>query len=174
LQHTVEAVRAPRAEHAHDIAAADVDHILCQQMRREVLLDATRALVAAEERDVAGLTARREAPVEAHHVVVGVTGGRRQEADVRSRPAGQREHVVVEQRILALHREAASAEGDDLGSWWLHGKLTVVRLTSSSIAECAAGRYGPQSEFAGVRLDIRRYGSVAGQLGQQRFNRLLV
>jgi hypothetical protein len=77
-------VGAPRAEHADDVAAADVDQVLREQVGREVVLDPAGALVAAEQRDVAGLAAGREAPVEAHDVVVGVTRGGRQEAHARA------------------------------------------------------------------------------------------
>ena len=74
-QHRVEPVCAPRAEHADDVAATNVDQILCEQVGREVVLDPARALVAAEQRHVAGLAAGGEAPVKAHYVVVGVTRG---------------------------------------------------------------------------------------------------
>ncbi len=113
-QHVVEAVCAPSAEHADDVTAADVDQILREQVAGEVVLDAAGALVAAEQRDVAGVAARGEAAVEAHDVVVGVARGGRQKADARAFGVGQRQHVVVEQRAVALHREAAASEGDDL------------------------------------------------------------
>ncbi len=102
-QDRVEPVRAPGAEHAEHVAAADVDDVLAEQVRGEVVLDAVGALVAAEQRQVAGVAGGGEATVEAHDVVVGVTACGRQEADTRPAGAGEREHVVVEQRAVTLH-----------------------------------------------------------------------
>jgi len=102
-QDRVQAVCAPGAEHAEHVAAAHVDQILAQQMCGEVVLDAIGALVAPEQRQVASFTGGREAPVEAHHVVVGVARGGRQEADARPCCPGERQHVVVEQRAVPLH-----------------------------------------------------------------------
>jgi hypothetical protein len=115
-QHAVESVRAPGPEHAHDVATADIDQILREQVRGEVVLDAARPLIAAEQRDVAGVAAGREAPVEAHDVVVGIARGGRQEAHARALGSGEGEHVVVEQGVALLHREAAAAKGHDLGN----------------------------------------------------------
>ena len=52
-QDRVDPVRPPDAEQADDAAAADVDQVLGEQVRAQVL----GALLAAEERDVAGLAA---------------------------------------------------------------------------------------------------------------------
>ena len=106
----------PGAEHADHVAPADVDQVLGQEMGGQVVLDAPGALVAAKEGYVAGLAEGREAAVEAHHVVVGVTRGGRQEADARPRGIQQRQDVVVQQRSVFLHREPAASKGDDLGS----------------------------------------------------------
>ena len=86
-QDRVDPVRAPDAEQADDAAAADVDQVLGEQVAAQVL----GPLLAAEERDVAGLAAvGREGAVEADDVVVGVAAGRGQEADPRPLGAGQR------------------------------------------------------------------------------------
>jgi hypothetical protein len=107
----VEAMGAPGAEHAHHAAPADVDQVACEQL----LVHVAGRLLAAEERHVRRLAAGRvEGAVEADDVVVGVTARGRQEADLRPLLPGQTEHVVVEQRVAALHREAAAAEGHDL------------------------------------------------------------
>ena len=127
-QDLVQPVRVPGAEHAHHVSAAHVDEVLREQVGREVVLDAAGALVAPEERDVAGLAGGREAAVEAHDVVVGVAGRRRQEADARAAGFGEREHVVVEQRMLALHREASAAKGDDLRGLSSHRSAHRRRL----------------------------------------------
>ena len=116
-QDLVDPVRAPDAEQADDAAAADVDQVLGEQVAAQVL----GPLLAAEEGDVAGLAAvGGEGPVEADDVVVGVAAGRGQEADPRPLGLGQAEHVVVEQRVPGLHREAAAAEGHDLSGCGLH------------------------------------------------------
>ena len=113
-QRDVEVVRPQHAHQARHAAAADVDEVLLEQVPAHVV----GAAVAPEQRDVRRLAAaRREVAVEADDVVVGVAGGGRQEADLRPLAAGGRreaEHVVVEQRVAGLHREAAAAEGDDL------------------------------------------------------------
>ena len=119
-QDLVETVGAPSAEHAHDVATADVDDVLGEQVRGEVRLHASGALVASEERHVARFARGREAAIEAHHVVVGIARGGGQEADAGARGVGEREHVVVQQRPVPLHREAAAAESDDLWGLWSH------------------------------------------------------
>src|SRR5205807_495954 len=50
-QDEIEAVGGPRAEHADDVAAANVDQILGEQVAGEVVLDAALAAVAAKEGD---------------------------------------------------------------------------------------------------------------------------
>ena len=84
----VDPVGPPDPEQADDAAAADVDQVLGEQVAAQVL----RALLTAEEGDVAGLAAvGGEGPVEADDVVVGVAAGRGEEADARplglSRPS---------------------------------------------------------------------------------------
>src|SRR5580692_6187373 len=71
-QDGVQPMRSPRAEHAEHVAATHVDQILAEQVRGEVVLHAVRALIASEQRQVASVAAGGEAPIEAHHVVVGV------------------------------------------------------------------------------------------------------
>ena len=116
-QDLVDPVRPPDPEQADHAAAADVDQVLGEEVLAEVL----GALLAAEERDVAGLAAAgRKGPVEADDVVVGVAAGRGQEADPRAPRSAEPEHVVVEQRVARLHREAAAAEGDDLSLRGFH------------------------------------------------------
>jgi hypothetical protein len=114
-QHLVEAVRAPGAQEADDAAAADVDEVLGEQVLGGIDAEPAVAAVAPEEREVARLTAPRgERAVEAHDVVVGVARGGRHEADARPLGAGDRQGVVVEQRVAGLHGEAPTAERDDL------------------------------------------------------------
>src|SRR4029077_16013563 len=104
-------------EQADDAAAADVDQVLGEQVAAQIL----GPLLAAEEGDVAGLAAMGgEGPVEADDVMVGVAAGGGQEADPRPLGPGQAEHVVVEQRVPRLPREAAAAEGDYLAGHRLH------------------------------------------------------
>ncbi len=132
-QNLIEPVGPPRPEHAHDVAPADVDQLLGEQMAGEVVLDAAHALVASEQRHVAGVAARGEAAVEAHDVVVGVAGGGGQEADPRAARPHQRQDVVVQQLAVALHRETAPAESDDLGGWHGHGGFALLLLGRRSI-----------------------------------------
>jgi hypothetical protein len=163
-QDRVEAVGAPGAEHAQHVAAADVDQVLGEQVAGEVLLDAG-ALVAAEQRDVAGLAGGGEAPVEAHDVVVGVAGGGRQEADAGSggpEVAGEREDVVVEQRAVALHREASASQCDDLWRCVGHHPSPSAGVQREQpgwrVPEGSAWRYGPASEMDGAGIDSRTHG----------------
>ena len=122
-QDLVDPVGAPDPEQADHAAAADVDQVLGEQVAAQVL----RPLLAAEEGDVAGLAAvGGEGPVEADDVVVGVAAGGGQEADPRPLGPGQAEHVVVEQRVARLHREAAAAEGDDLPGRRLHYPIVAA------------------------------------------------
>jgi hypothetical protein len=140
VQDIVEAVRAPRAEHADDVAAADVDQILRQQVAGEIVLDAAGALVATKQRHVTGVAGCGETAVEAHDVVVGVARCRRQEADARAIGLGQRQHIVVEQRAVALHRESTASEGDDLWRSGSHGlvsrSLLAGRGSNSLLLDC--------------------------------------
>ena len=116
-QDRVDPVGPPDPEQADDAAAANVDQILGEKMAPQV----PRPLLAAEERDVAGLAAvGGEGAVEADDVVVGVAAGRGQEADARPLGPRQRQHVVVEERVAGLHRETAAAEGDYLPRCRLH------------------------------------------------------
>ena len=129
-QDRVDAMRAPDAEQADHAAAADVDQVL----REEVAANVLRTLLAPEQRDVAGLAAvGREGAVEADDVVVGVAAGRGQEADARPLRAPEAEHVVVEQRVSRLHREAAAAEGDDLSQRILHTQMVAASGPTSVV-----------------------------------------
>jgi hypothetical protein len=105
-QDLVEFMRAPGAEHTHDVAAADVDQVLGEQVGRQVILDPACALVAPKQRHVAGIAVRGEAPVEANHVVVCIARGGGQEADPGTGRVCERKHVLVEEGPLFLHREA--------------------------------------------------------------------
>ena len=114
-QDHVDAVRLPGAEQADHAAAADVDEVA----RQQVLANVPDGALAPEQRHVRRLAQLgREGAVEAHDVVIRVAAGRRQEADLGALAgaalAGEAEHVVVEQRVAAFHREAAAAERHDL------------------------------------------------------------
>jgi hypothetical protein len=151
-QRDVEAVRAQHAHQADDAAAADVDQILVEQVRAHVV----GAAVAPEQRHVRRLAAaRREVAVEADDVVVGVARRGREEADLRPLAPGRRgqpEHVVVEERVARLHREAAATEGDDLARA-RHG------------AETREGSRPPQEFRARGRAPLDRVSEAAGGAG---------
>src|SRR3954451_6027242 len=132
-------MRAPGAEHADHVAAADVDHVLLEQVGGQVALDGAAAPLAPEQRHVTGLSAAGEVAVEADHGVGGVARGRGEEADTRVLAAGEAEHEVVEQRVAGLHREAATAEGDDLRHAAGHGP--------SMIGVAQPGAYGQRSKI---------------------------
>src|SRR3954449_7247445 len=107
----IDAVGAPDAEQRQDRPAADVDHVLLEQ----VLADLPRARVTAEERDVRRIAdLAREVAVEADDVVVGIPGRRRKEADLRLLASAQTQDVLVKEGIARLHGEAASPIGHDL------------------------------------------------------------
>ena len=89
-----------------------------------------------------------EGAVEADDVVVGVAAGRGQEADPRPLGLGQAEHVVVEQGVARLHREAAAAEGDDLAGCRLHEEMFVARRRRG---RCTAVRSSARGARPGVQ-----------------------
>ena len=139
-QDRVEPVRAPGAEHAHDVAAADVDQVLREQVRGEVVLDAAGALVAPEQRDVARLAVGGEAPVEAHDVVVGVAGGGRQEAHARAR---RRRRARARSRRAASrpspsrsHRHRVRRSGE---VWLPSARTPAGGCTAASLLQPARG-----------------------------------
>ncbi len=122
MQDAVDPVRPPDPEQADYAAAADVDQILGEEVAAQI----DRALLAAEEGDVAGLAAlSREGTVETDDVVVGIAAGRGQKADARALGPGEAEHVVVEQRVARLHREPATAERHDLAECCLHCQMVA-------------------------------------------------
>src|SRR3954453_14318855 len=125
-----------------------------------MLAHLARAAVAAEQRDVRRIAdLAREVPVEAHDVMVRITRGGREEADPGLLSPGQREHVVVEQRIPRLHAESAAAIGDDL--WWTstcHGAECTVdepgcagTAGTSRIDRPSCAR--PEGDYCPVRVD---------------------
>ena len=149
-QHCVDAVGAPRAEQRDDAAAPHVDEILGGQVGRQV----RGAAVAAEERDVRRpAAAGGERPVEADDVVVRVARGGGEEAHARALRARQGQRVLVEQRVAGLHREPASAHGEDLTRSRHAGR---VRAGSAAVANFSlrSSRTGPgvQREIARIRV----------------------
>jgi hypothetical protein len=129
-QDLVDAMGTPDADQAADAAAADVDQVL----REQVLAGLARCALAPEQRQVRRLAARRrEVPVEADDVVVGVAARAWQEAHPRALAPGELEHELVQEWVAGLHREAPAAEGDDL-SQSVHAAL-LDRMTL--VAECA-------------------------------------
>ena len=117
---------SPGTEHAHHASASDVYEVLREEVGLEVVLDPTRALVAAKQGQMARLALGREAAIEAHDVVIRIARGGREEADARVSLARQRQDVVVQQRAVLLHREASSAEGHDLGGSGTHCPLSLA------------------------------------------------
>ena len=106
----VEAVLAPHGQHVAHRAAADIDRVLGQQVRRGV--DSVPREM--EQRQDARLARPgREALVEARRLLAPVPGGGRQKADSGHRLAGQGEHQAIQGRAALLHREAAATHGED-------------------------------------------------------------
>jgi hypothetical protein len=161
VQYLVEPIRAPGAEHADDVAAADVDQVLRQEMGREIVLNPARALVAAKQRHVARLAGWREAAVETDDVVVRVARGGGQEADARAYSIRERQHVVVQQRAVSLHRETSAAKGHDLGNAGSHCSLCLgYSSTHGTATACPVSRLRPMDSrcrCARSTLDIRPY-----------------
>ena len=156
-QDLVDAVGPPDAEQADHAAAADVDQVLGQQVGTQVL----GPLLAAEERDVAGLAALAgEGAVEADDVVVGVAAGRGQEADLGPFAAAEAEHVLVEQGIARLHREPPTSERDDLTKSCLHAQMLLPlgpdslvqgsEVRPGALAACTVGRRRMPHAFPAV------------------------
>ena len=129
-QDLVDAVRPPNPEQADHAAAADVDQVLGEQVVAQVL----RPLLAAKEGDMARLAAvGGKGAVEADDVMVGIAACRGQEADPRPLAVAEAQHVIVQQRIARLHREAAAAEGHDLASRSLHRQMVAAAGTSTVV-----------------------------------------
>ena len=77
-QQLVDAVGAPDRDQVEQAAAADVDHVLGE----EVGLEVDRGVAQAEQGDLGGLgTPAAERAAEAVDLVVGITAGGRQQAD---------------------------------------------------------------------------------------------
>ena len=98
-QDRVESMCAPGAEHAHHVATADVDQILGEQVGGEIVLDAAGALVAPEQRDVAGIAGRGRS---------GGRSGRRSGRRHRRRSAGSRHGGGGRRAARGCSRRAAS------------------------------------------------------------------
>ena len=110
-QRPIDAVDAPDRHHVLGVAATDVDHVLVEEEGLDVFDGPD------EEREVARLRASGEGRVELGHVGGRVAAGRRKEADPRALPAAQgpreAQDMVVKERLVGLHREAAAAHRDD-------------------------------------------------------------
>ena len=129
-QDLIDAVRPPDAEQADHAASPHVDQILREQVRAQVL----GALLAAEERDVAGLAALAgEGAVEADDVVVGIAAGGGQKADLGPLAAAEAEHILVEQGVARLHREPPTPESDDLTGSGLHVQMLLSCAENSLV-----------------------------------------
>ena len=102
---------APDREHVLGVAAADVDDVLVEQERLDVVDGPD------EQREMARLGAASEGRVERGDVGGRVTARRREEADAGPFPAalgaGQVEDVIVEERVVRFHREPAATHRDD-------------------------------------------------------------
>ena len=102
---------APDREHVLGVAAADVYDILLEQEALDVVEG------PHEQGEVSRLGSSGEGGVERGDVGGQIAAGRGQEADARPIAAavgtGEVEDVVVEQRVVGLHREAAAAHRDD-------------------------------------------------------------
>jgi hypothetical protein len=96
-------------------AAADVDHVLREQMRHHV------GVLAAEQRQMRGAAVWPERGIEVDQHAVMIATRRRHETDARGAGAGEDE--VVEQRG-ALHEEAPATHGGDP----LHRRLAPFRV----------------------------------------------
>src|SRR5581483_11621183 len=111
-ERAVETVSAPGPKQRDHASAADVDHVLREKMRARI----GNARLAPEQRDVRRLAARGpKRAIEPHYVMVGVSTRGRQETHPRARHAGKAKHIVVEPRVTAPVRKAASTERDNLG-----------------------------------------------------------
>ena len=103
-------VGPPQREQVDQRAAADVDHVL----REEVLAQRDRVRAEPEQRDgrrLAQLVAERG--VEAADLVLGVAAGGGEQADPRLAGGRERADVVVERRVAGVHREPAAAHRED-------------------------------------------------------------
>ena len=109
-QDRVDPVRAPQRQQVDHRAAADVDHVL----REQVLAQRHRLELEPEQRHHAGLAeAVAERDLEAPDLLLGVAARGRQQADARLARRRQREHVIVQHRRLSLHAEPSAPHGED-------------------------------------------------------------
>ena len=104
----IQAVFTPQDDEVSTIAASDVDDIELHHERGEIISG------HAKQGEVPGSALERgERIVEPADVVILVSACRRHEADYRIRGARLGQNVPIQQKILRLHREAASAHRDD-------------------------------------------------------------
>src|ERR1700691_1788741 len=126
-------MRTPDCQQISHRAAAYVDDVLFEHD----LLQRPLKIAEAEQRDV-GWHARppAEARVESIDLCGCVTRGGWQEEDAGLLGLGEREHVIVEQRIGRLHREATATHRKD------QSLLLLARGAHASATALAAVRPG--------------------------------
>src|SRR5205823_5780944 len=110
----IHAVQPPDCEQVRGVSAADVDHILLEQMFDRI------ARIATKERQIRG--ARRmlfEREIKPPDVVARVAAGSRHKANAWRAFAGEIEDVSIQPRIPRLHPPTAASEDDDVtfGLW---------------------------------------------------------
>jgi hypothetical protein len=109
-QDLVEPVRAPDRKQVAHRAAAAVDDV---GLEHDVVQRPPAAVQAEQRQLVREAGALAEAHPERRDLGGGVARRRRQEQDSRLARLREREHEVVERRVVGLHREPASAHGED-------------------------------------------------------------
>jgi hypothetical protein len=100
------------------VAAADVDHVLLEHECLEVADRPGEQLQVGRP-----AVERRERPIEASHVPLGIAARGRQKAHAGMGRARERQHERVEQRIFGLHRESAATHRDDPPA---HGQIDLA------------------------------------------------
>ena len=102
---------APDREHVLGVAAAHVDDVLVEQEPLDVVDG------PVEEGEMVRLGSPGEGRVELGDVGEAVAARGRDEADPRAATptggAGEVQDLVVEERVVGLHREPAATHGDD-------------------------------------------------------------
>src|SRR5262249_13559192 len=127
LQQRWQPSRVPDGQHALGVATPDVDHILRQYVCPEVWGPAKQWQV----RGATGEPCKRR--VEAHNGGVGVPAGRRHKGKGRLWRACLCQHVPVQRQVLWFHREASTAQCNDLP--WMLWHCSSLRYTCIGYAD---------------------------------------
>ena len=131
--------------------AARVDHVLAE----ELLAKVDRVLAQPEQRDhLRNAVSLGERAAEAGDLVLGVSAGRRQQADLRPRRLSQLDDQVADGVVAHAAVEIVAAEGEDAARAH-RGAYAAWRTRGTTSAGVSAPRYLVASLVSRTRLPRR-------------------